>query len=64
MVRIRISAQGRVVDARVSKSSGSRLLDRAALIAVRRWKFKPATQAGEPIAFDAAAPVVFKLTSS
>lgn len=38
-VQLEIAEDGRVTDARVLRSSGSRILDRAALEAVRKWRF-------------------------
>jgi TonB family protein len=54
-----ISAEGRVADAFVHDSIPE--LDRAAMEAVRQWKFKPASTAGKPLAVWVAIPVKFTL---
>jgi protein TonB len=54
-----ISAEGRVADAFVHESIPE--LDFAAMEAVRRWKFKPASMAGKPLAVWVAIPVEFTL---
>ncbi len=43
-----VGADGRVADARIQSSSGSRELDRAAIAALSSCQFKPATQGGVP----------------
>ena len=45
----------------IANSSGSQTLDATALKAVRRWKFKPATKDGKPIASDVPAALNFVL---
>ena len=40
-VKVKVSRNGRVSNVQVTKSSGSRSLDAAALEAVRRWRFAP-----------------------
>jgi TonB family protein len=47
---ILVAADGRVLESRVSQSSGSGRLDAAAIEAVRHWRFTPATVDGTPIA--------------
>lgn len=41
-IRLRIAADGRVIEARVHRSAGDLALDAAAVAAVRRWRFEPA----------------------
>ncbi len=48
-VRALVQADGAVAKVEVTASSGSSALDRAALEAVRRWQFVPATSDGAPI---------------
>jgi protein TonB len=43
-----ISADGRVGDSKVVKSSGFRDLDKAAVVGIAKCKFKPATVDGHP----------------
>ena len=38
--------RGRTVDLRIERTSGSQDLDRAALVAARRWRFKPESAPG------------------
>jgi protein TonB len=45
----------------VARSSESALLDQAAVTAVQKWRFVPATQNGTPIAAQVMVPVVFRL---
>ncbi len=50
-----LDANGRVSDVRVTKSTGSRILDTAAIQALRKWRFMPntgVTLATQPISFD------------
>lgn len=48
-LRVQISADGAVQEISVAKTSGYDRLDKAALETVRRWKFRPGTQAGKPV---------------
>lgn len=49
-VRVTVGVDGRVSACSVTRSSGfSRLDERACQIAERRWRFKPATQNGQPV---------------
>ncbi|MBW3549432.1 MAG: energy transducer TonB [Proteobacteria bacterium] len=43
----------------VASSSGSRALDRAAIDAVRRWRFRPAETQGQPVAGTVHIPIEF-----
>jgi TonB family protein len=45
-----ITAEGRVQNPSVAKSSGSTDLDQAALACASRWLYQPATQDGKPVA--------------
>jgi protein TonB len=46
---------------RLHTSSGSSLLDDAAIAAVNKWRFVPARQGGNPVAAWVQVPVAFKL---
>ena len=60
MLRVRVDAQGRPVSAVVETSSGSKLLDDAALkFVLARWHFIPATQDGGAIEAYALVPINF-----
>jgi protein TonB len=61
-VEIYVQPNGRIGDARVVRSSGYELFDRAALDEARRsWRMLPATRNGEPFAQWYRLRVVFKL---
>lgn len=45
-----VDVDGRVTEVRLRQSSGSTLLDRTAIDTVRKWRFKPATVDGQPVA--------------
>lgn len=60
VLRVRVDVQGRPVSAVVETSSGSKLLDNAALkFVLARWHFIPATQNGAPIEAQALVPINF-----
>ncbi len=62
LLKMRITAQGRVEDVQVVRSAGYPDLDESAIEAVRRWRFEPARRNGEPVVEDAVLlPVVFQL---
>jgi periplasmic protein TonB len=50
MLDVHVDEQGRVTEVLLKQSSGSAMLDRAAISAVRDWRFQPATIGGEPVA--------------
>lgn len=60
-VRVDIGADGVPTDSSLVESSGDRDLDRAALQAVRRWRFKPALAHGAPVASNVTVPIEFRL---
>ncbi|POA99294.1 energy transducer TonB [Chromobacterium sinusclupearum] len=62
-LRVHVSAQGLPLDVSVQDSSGFPRLDRAALAAVKRWRFIPAKRGDEPIAYTFVVPVEFSLKS-
>jgi len=53
-----VDKQGRVQDA-VVQSSTDPVFERAALAAVKQWKFEPGTRSGEPVRFRMRVPIVF-----
>jgi protein TonB len=61
LVRLLVSLEGTVVRVVIEESSGSRLLDAAAVSALRRWRFTPATRRGEPVAATVRVPVEFHI---
>lgn len=56
-----VSADGKVTDSKVDKSSGSKSLDKAALSAFSQCKFKPGTKDGKPDQVWAKVDFVWKL---
>lgn len=59
-LKVRVDVQGRPVEGVVETSSGSSLLDAAALkFVLARWHFVPATQAGQAIEAYALVPISF-----
>lgn len=61
ILRVQISAAGKVESVAVEQSSGHELLDESALTAVRDWLFVPAIQANQPIASSVLVPIIFSL---
>lgn len=59
LVRAEIGPDGVPTSVSVANSSHSRLLDRAAVEAVRRWRFEPARRGGQPIVGTVTVPIAF-----
>jgi protein TonB len=59
ILRVLVSADGQAESVEVRATSGSERLDRAALEAVRRWRFAPARRGAEAIAAYALVPILF-----
>lgn len=58
-IRVTVAADGSVDRLEMTDGSGNRYLDRAALDAVRRWRFQPATRNGQPVVAEVTVPIVF-----
>lgn len=58
-VRAEIGPDGVPTSVSVARGSGSRSLDRAAVDAVRRWRFRPAQANGQPTVGSVMIPVSF-----
>ena len=58
-VQVTVSPDGSVERMEVAESSGDRTLDRAAMEAVRRWRFKPAMRNGQPVSATVVIPLDF-----
>jgi protein TonB len=58
-VRVSVAVDGSVERQELAEGSGNRDLDRAALDAVRRWHFKPATRNGKAVSSEVIVPIVF-----
>lgn len=59
-VKVEVGADGEPTSVTVDTSSQSRELDRAAVDAVRRWRFRPAQQEGVAVAGTLIVPIEFK----
>lgn len=62
VLRVLVGTDGNVVQIEVEKSSRSRLLDRAAMDAVKDWKFNPGMREGKAIQSWVLVPISFKLS--
>ncbi|SLN76677.1 energy transducer TonB [Oceanibacterium hippocampi] len=62
LLRLRVSASGDVSGIEIAATSGFPLLDKAAVEAVRTWRYTPASRAGRPVEARLEVPVVFRLT--
>ncbi len=60
MVRAEIGVDGVPMSVNVADGSGSRYLDRAAVDAVKRWRFRPAQRDGQPVAGTVMVPISFQ----
>lgn len=60
-VLVAVGADGVPTDVSVETSSQSRELDRAALDAVRKWRFRPAQRGGQAVAGSVVVPIEFRL---
>jgi protein TonB len=61
IVWMRISAEGDVVEAKLEKSCGHAILDRAAVEKARSMRFRPATRAGVPVETTQLRRIVYEL---
>jgi protein TonB len=59
LLRVRVAPDGSPVDVELVESSHSRILDRAATEAVRRWRFRPALRDGQPVEGVVQVPIAF-----
>ncbi len=59
VVRADIGPDGVPTSVSIASGSGSRLLDRAALDAVKRWRFRPAQANGQPTVGTVTVPIEF-----
>lgn len=60
LVRVEVGPNGVPRSVSLADSSGSRLLDRAAMDTVRRWRFRPAQLDGQPVAGTITVPIEFR----
>lgn len=61
LVRVDIGPDGVPTSTSLAQSSRSRSLDKAALDAVRRWRFEPAMAGGRPVVASVVVPIEFNL---
>ena len=61
LVRVEVGADGVPTSVEVAQRSGSRDLDRAAMNAVRLWRFQPAQRDGQAVAGAVTVPIDFKM---
>jgi periplasmic protein TonB len=59
LLRVHVDPQGIPYGIDLVQSSRSRTLDRAASQAVQRWRFRPATRGGQPVAGEVQVPITF-----
>jgi protein TonB len=62
LLKVLVGADGTPQEVTVQKSSGSRLLDQAAIEAVKNWKFNPGSKGGRPAPGYALVPIDFHLS--
>ena len=60
-LRVLVTRTGEPGSVSLEKTSGSALLDAAALDTVKHWRFVPAQQNGEPVDAPVLVPIVFRL---
>lgn len=58
-IRVTVATDGGVDRLELAEGSGDRYLDRAAMEAVRRWRFQPAVRDGQAVVADVVVPIVF-----
>jgi periplasmic protein TonB len=63
ILRVLVTPEGAPDSVEVRTSSGSERLDRAAIDAVKRWRFSPARRGTEAVSAYALVPVLFALDS-
>jgi periplasmic protein TonB len=61
LVRVEVGTDGKPSDISIARSSRSRALDRAAMQAVRQWRFRPAQRDGRAVPGTVEVPFEFSL---
>lgn len=64
LLQVSVTAGGNVAELKVERTSGHPVLDRAALEAVRSWRFRPARLGERPMEGTVLVPVAFTLRRS
>ncbi|MEO5558481.1 MAG: energy transducer TonB [Dokdonella sp.] len=62
VLKVLVGTDGRPQEVTVEKSSGSRILDQAAIEAVKGWMFNPGMKNGQPAPGYALVPISFTPT--
>ena len=62
LLKVLVGVDGSPQEVTIEKSSGSRLLDQAAIEAVKTWKFNPGSKGGRPATGYALVPIDFHLS--
>ncbi|UHQ18859.1 energy transducer TonB [Lysobacter sp. KIS68-7] len=60
-LQVEVGVDGEPTSVTIASSSNSRDLDRAAMDAVRKWRFRPALREGQPVVGTIIVPIEFKL---
>jgi protein TonB len=63
LLLVGVDAEGHVTSASIRQGSGHAMLDRAALSAVRSWRFSPAMQSGRAIPATVEVPIRFNVSA-
>lgn len=63
VLRVTVSEQGQVEDLAIERTSGHERLDKAALAAVRGWRWSPTVANGAPVRVRGLVRIPFELTS-
>jgi protein TonB len=61
LLRVQVTPKGKPGAIAVQRSSGRDVLDEAAVNAVKKWSFVPATQGGVAVGGIVTVPIVFKI---
>jgi protein TonB len=61
ILQLSVDEAGKLISVAVARGSGHRVLDEAAIAAVKLWRFEPAVVDGRPVAAVAELPVRFRL---
>jgi protein TonB len=61
ILRVQVLENGRIGDVQIIQSSGYAKLDESALHEARRWRMKPGTRDGIPVAMWKEVPITFQL---
>jgi protein TonB len=64
LLRVLVNEEGRSAFVEVNLSSGVEALDQAAVAAIKRWRFAPARNGGQPVESWVRIPIDFRLTGA